>query len=430
MPGKTERQTFDSGKAAPEVQPAPTTVPELPGSNSAAQDQARGIGGIRESEPPPDTPTLDAANAELEALNAESGGGDGSGSATVAYSAGGRESAYEKGGGGFYTQALLKAKRDNPGKSIDELVTEMADFQAAEGKQHADVVKVGGSKAKGGGNKVGVVVANWDYRFVGDLPGAKTDAQAMMGAYGGEFKMTLHENLRKGGIAGAATRGMQGLKRGDHLLFYYAGHGVQAGLLGVDGKWSDAKSAVFPRGAVLGLVNRARTQGFHMTAILDSCQSGAVGQAVSDLRLSELEKDKDLSADARKLVAIAKRLEKVRGNLLGRVSNPNVRKRKPVKTGATAPTGAASAGASTRGSLGLSGAARGGTLESGPPDPKFEVLETCANDFKGQTGSDTLNKELTTSANWQRQNIGWRRDVVARMVAITLEHIEEKAEST
>ena len=49
MPDKKERQTFDSGKATPEVQPGPTTVPEVPESNSAAQERTRGIGGIRTS---------------------------------------------------------------------------------------------------------------------------------------------------------------------------------------------------------------------------------------------------------------------------------------------------------------------------------------------------------------------------------------------
>jgi len=424
MPGKTERQTFDSGKAAPEVGPAPTTVSELPESNSAAQEQARGIGGIRAAEPPPDTPTLDAANAELEALNAEAGGEGVTGSATVASSAGASELATEKKGGGLYTQALLKAKKENPDKSIDELVTEMADFEGAEGTQHADVAKVGRSKAEAGHKKVGVVVSNSEYAEIGDLPGAKIDAQGMVGAYGGEFKTTLHENLRKGGIAGAATQGMQGLGAGDHLLFYYAGHGIPEGLLGVDVKRDNPKAAVFPTGAVAGLVNRARSGGFHMTAILDSCHSGAAGEAVSDVRLVVLERDKNLSADARKLLAIAKRLEKVEDELGSRGSTEES---KPEPSGSAAKTGSASAEASTRGSLRLSKRPEGATPV---PAPEFEEVETCANDFKEKTGSDALSKVLTTSANWLRQNIGWRQDAVGRMSNIVLEHIEAKAEST
>jgi len=418
MPGKKERQTFDSGQAAPEVQPGPTTVPELPESNSDAQEQTRGIGGIRESRPLAETPTLDAANADLEALSATPSGAGGTGSATVAFSAGGKEAAGEEGSGGAYTQALLRAKKENPERSIDELATQMADFEVHGKAQHADVVKVGRSNAEAGHKKVGVVVSNSDYERLPDLPGAKADAQGMMGAYGGEFDLVLHEDLRKGGIAGAAAQGMQGLAAGDHMVFYYAGHGIPEGLLGVDARPSDVKSAVFPRGAVLGLVNRARTQGFHLTAILDSCHSGAVGQAVSDLRLVEMEKDENLSADARKLVAIAKRLQGIQGKLGGRTENPDV-KRKSAKSSATANPGSAGGGTTTRGSMPLS-PAPGETR----PDPRFKEVEACANDYQAQTGSDALTKTMTTETAWSRMDIGWRRDAVGRMIAIVLEHVE------
>lgn len=116
-----------------------------------------------------------------------------------------------------------------------------------------------------------LVVGNADYRDkdgLSDLPGAKRDAAAMARRYADRGYAVQHVNDLDAGELGQALRGLvQGLKPKDEAAFYYAGHGVPSGLVGVD-------AGLTPQADIAGAVSGALSAGAKLEVITDACSSG------------------------------------------------------------------------------------------------------------------------------------------------------------
>lgn len=125
-----------------------------------------------------------------------------------------------------------------------------------------------------------LVVGNYDYRDkdgLGDLPGAKRDAAAMARRYADRGYAVQHVNNLDAGALSQALRGLvQGLKPKDEAAFYYAGHGVPNGLVGVDSVLSANGQAtkLTPPSEISGAVSGALSAGAKLEVVTDACSSG------------------------------------------------------------------------------------------------------------------------------------------------------------
>ena len=153
--------------------------------------------------------------------------------------------------------------------------------------------------------------------FVGDLKGARADAQAMaailQSKYGfdsANVKLLLDGAATRAGILAAIENLIRDAQRGDVIAVYYAGHGAER----YNSKsWKarhldqtivpvDANSGVFDiRDKELAdLFNRLIDKGVSLTLIFDSCHSGSItrGDPTGLVRLASIDR-RDSKDDSR-----------------------------------------------------------------------------------------------------------------------------------
>jgi len=270
--GFTKKRTkIQSKTPPPKKAPDASNAPNAPGQEAGAQEEAGS-----------DTPMLDAVAGQ--------GGSEPppEGSSLVVHSAGENEAAAD---GQSYTQDLLADAQDNPDVDIDDLARGRSDQQ---GHSHADHAQTGKKDVADNGKKAAVYVGNATYSKVPVLPGAARDAAGMHGTWSGKgYQGGLVKDQTGDGISGAFQGALKGLGPGDRALVYYAGHGTEQGLLGVDYDPFQPGADLAPHALVQGLVQQAEARGFHLTAILDACQSGAATARVTEDRLDELDSESE-----------------------------------------------------------------------------------------------------------------------------------------
>jgi hypothetical protein len=91
----------------------------------------------------------------------------------------------------------------------------------------------------------------------------------------------------------------------EELLLYYAGHGREEGLLGVD-YGRDPRKGTMPNAVIADLVDQATSKGIHLTFILDTCHSGAAASLVRRQHRNQLAA-RTHDTGARQLVDVAAR---------------------------------------------------------------------------------------------------------------------------
>ena len=232
------------------------------------------------------------AGSETPMLDAVAGQGGSApppeGSSLVVHSAGENEGAAD---GDSYTQGLLADAEANPGADVDDLAKGRSD---EDGHSHADHAQTGDKKVADDGKKAAVYVGNATYTKIPVLQGAARDAAGMHGTWSGKgYEGGLVEDQSGAGISAAFQGAVGGLGPGDRALLYYAGHGTDQGLLGVGYDPFKPGSDMAPHALVQGLVQQAEARGFHLTAILDACQSGAATARVTEDRLDELDAESE-----------------------------------------------------------------------------------------------------------------------------------------
>lgn len=264
--GFTKKRTKIESKVPKAKASTPPTVAPTPQGEAPSSDAGS------------ETPMLDAVAQQDSAPPSE-------GSSLVVNASAANEPAAD---GQSYTQDLLARQRDNPDTDIDDLAKSGSDNDSLH--SHADHAATGSKKVAEDGKKAAVYVGNSEYRRVPKLEGAKRDAGAMHSTWSGKgFAGTLAEDQTGAGISKTFQSVTGGLGEGDRALVYYAGHGVSAGLVGVAHDPNRAGSDIAPHALIQGLVQQAEARGFHLTAILDACQSGAASAKVTEDRLAELD---------------------------------------------------------------------------------------------------------------------------------------------
>ena len=167
-----------------------------------------------------------------------------------------------------------------------------------------------GSKKYSRGAKRAVVVGNSDYKrktylplakaaaekagdkrdefLVADLGGAGRDAKTVAGIYKGlGFDVIEHSDQESSSLNKTLQGAEEGLVEGDELLIYYAGHGTTTGLIGAEAnrlvtKNNDWGPSVVPFAAALDAVIAAKMGNFHVTVVLDACNSGGATADLED----------------------------------------------------------------------------------------------------------------------------------------------------
>lgn len=116
-----------------------------------------------------------------------------------------------------------------------------------------------------------------------DLPGAAADASAMAGSLKERgFEVEHHQNLNATGLRKALVGRGQDLVGGDELAVVYTGHGIKAGLPGVQSMRSLATTKitdVLPHSELAGEARNAVGRGYHLEMIIDACESDALAKA-------------------------------------------------------------------------------------------------------------------------------------------------------
>ena len=276
------------------------------------------------------------------------------GSALVAHAAAELQTAADT---GSYTQRLLAYQRRHPELSLDETVRRMANDRHV--AQESDYAEIGTPSSSTSGRKVGVYVANRQYAHVSRLPGALADGSAMQQLWSSRgYLGGLSQDRTASQMIDAFDAAASDLGPGDEMVFYYAGHGTPVGALGVRYAHSAAGASrgiivkglpssghapsspapapapapapmpddVLTHSTVVGWVNLARTKGFHLTVIFDSCHSGAVVDEALNARVDELKADAQ-TPEVQQLLAVSEDLHHLHADLLDLFREPSQPKR-------------------------------------------------------------------------------------------------------
>jgi hypothetical protein len=209
--------------------------------------------------------------------------------------------------------AYLGYKEEHPDWSEQHLLTMASREDLSDG---GDVTSANAGAATRGksGRKVAGIVANGDY-FYGraDLPHAIPEATAMKGALSGEgYEVDYAENQDSAGIRSTLVGATRGAKPGDEVTLYFSGHGREQGMLGINGvdtcetvdwginpetgkkhfpSYLFSSTDMVPYDVISALAGEAVSGGWHLTAIIDCCESGRVADVM------ELELQKHMRSD-------------------------------------------------------------------------------------------------------------------------------------
>ncbi len=86
------------------------------------------------------------------------------------------------------------------------------------------------AKRQGTNRKAALVIGNNDYKTVTKLENATSDSEAISKLLRTlNYEVSFHKDLNEKGFKSAIRRFKKGLKGGEEVVFFYAGHGVQIG---------------------------------------------------------------------------------------------------------------------------------------------------------------------------------------------------------
>jgi hypothetical protein len=203
---------------------------------------------------------------------------------------------------GAFTPALIAALQANPDLSLDEMlrhlaVTPMPWGPSSRAMQHPTLVQYGQvAQAQAQGDAEGrprgkqaVLIANSEYEHATDLDGPPREASGMQSQLASRgYDVQVHHNKTSDDMGSLWSTMVSAARRGDELVAHYGGHGVPAGLLGVNHARPPGPSDLFTPAQVSGVVSAATGKGAQIRFILDSCYSGATVQTVREERQNEL----------------------------------------------------------------------------------------------------------------------------------------------
>ena len=130
-------------------------------------------------------------------------------------------------------------------------------------------------------DKRALVIGNSDYPAsskLSPLMGAGRDAELMAQRYEARgFGVVKHKNVKVGELKSLIEGFSRGLGRGDEAGLYFAGHGDEGALTGMDSRIAEGKIApVVPASVPSGAVGAALSAGAKLELVIDACDSGPI----------------------------------------------------------------------------------------------------------------------------------------------------------
>jgi hypothetical protein len=134
-------------------------------------------------------------------------------------------------------------------------------------------------------DKRALVIGNSDYPTASKfapLQGAKRDAGLMARRYASRgYGVVERQNLKVNELRSAITGFASGLHRGVEGAIYFAGHGVDGDLTGMDSTIQGGKvQPVLPAATTSGAVGAALSAGAKLELVIDACDSGPMQDQV------------------------------------------------------------------------------------------------------------------------------------------------------
>lgn len=186
-------------------------------------------------------------------------------------------------------------------------------------QQQATSVAAGQCSAPAQGRRIGAFVGNDAYKNGQTLNGAGSDASAMalseMNQRGSEGQ--IHYDQNSAGIMSAFSAVVGQMKPGFQGVLYFAGHGIEEGLVGVDAE-EDATghiTDVVPYSAVAALGAGAVAGGYYLEIVVDACHSGTLVAATQEGLEASLAKRDDLSPAAQEVLELARLVQSIESYL-------------------------------------------------------------------------------------------------------------------
>jgi len=265
---------------------------------------------------------------------------DARGSVTVVAAAGSEQVALE-GERDCFTPTLSRALLANPEQTINAVLGDLSGAVLVDG-QLPTLAQGEGLSARPGASQHAVVVSNADYldpNLILHTPHADGDAMSSRVAGRGFDPVEQHQDKTAQQMKSAyeAPLADGDLQRGDSLFLYYAGHGVQQGLLGVN---FDAEQYLQDQGEpgsrgltvrpsqrlsaddilrnqeLVGVADRAAAAGVNTTVVLDSCHSGAVADTMRRHEIERLAQGAGENEQASQGAVFARLLQSNKDNLI------------------------------------------------------------------------------------------------------------------
>jgi len=240
------------------------------------------------------------------------------GSATVVGSATSSEYAFDN----SFTPALIDALEKNPGLGLDDVLVLMGartlTVNNAQPEHHPQIAQYGqtddnSSVCRDSEHKA-VLVANQNYTSINPLSTPIAEAGQLASELGARGYTTTQQNDQTAQQMDSHFGDtVSSLKEGDDAVLYYAGHGAEDGLVGIN--YSGQNNDMYTPSQVESVVSTATSRGAHIRFIMDSCHSGSVTDLVRSERLNELATQTADQWDSQMFVTAAQYVASCKGEL-------------------------------------------------------------------------------------------------------------------
>lgn len=273
------------------------------------------------SEPPSDRPTPEPRN---EPKKDKKPAPPPEGSATVLGISGDTEYGFTNRG----APDLIALLKKNPTATIDQILKILGDKEFKinytqdpsfpQPGLHPTIASYGKAppkpKSSGPGGKNAVLVANAKYTAVTQLNAVTKQAQSLQSELGGRgFVTNLTNDLNAATMGARYQQLVSTAKAGDELVAFFTGHGLPAGLCGIN--YSPSVNDIYATGQVSRLLSQATARGAHIRFIVDACHAGNVATTVRTQRVNKLAKETS-SIPQKAWLALAKSAMKLKSQLV------------------------------------------------------------------------------------------------------------------
>ena len=196
-----------------------------------------------------------------------------------------------------FTPALVKKMKDDPKMDLDTAIGQMAGGSLGasadnDGGLHHPTITAFGKKRQARGKhkaqKRAVLMANQKYKHISKLNTPVAEAASFAGVLKARGYNTKQRNNRSASTMVSGWEGMvSSAKPGDSLMAYYAGHGAEEGLCGINDGGPKGDDMV-PYSTVSSIVSAATSKGANIRFVMDSCHSGTGAQLVRSQKIGQL----------------------------------------------------------------------------------------------------------------------------------------------